>query len=480
MPVCGKCGNEEPDGARFCGNCSAELVEEAASAAALQICSSCGAEEPEGSRFCGTCGAALAQAAQPAVEATAAAAPSPPAGIEQQERLQPPPGASEAGRGGRRWIAAGAAAALLVAGGVLAAVLVLGGGSDDQDVVVTTEPAPPTLTSPEPTVPAPTLGETVEPPLLALAAAQGELNTQVRTLRAGVGSFATLRNAADAVAADIVPVQELLDGLAPKDGLEAATLQALQRALLGHLAYAEAIVALPVQPRSLTAAQAQAAIARAEEAQRTYASLAITDPSLPTVPISGAEHQILLAVASANATPEPAPTQQVVDLVPLLVGPRPDDPPRQGRCFGPYTSRASLRVSGVVHRSGFIQCGDDANGDPRRASGTYRFTGSTGPAGSRLIRLTGQVAIDESSSSSQRGSSVSWTVFYDGRALCSATVVWSGARPSPRALDCRISATADSGGYDLRRLQIQQVASLASSGSFWAGMLDPRIVVVMP
>ena len=458
MPVCGKCGNEEPDGARFCGNCSAQLVEEAASVAALQICSSCGAEEPEGSRFCGTCGAALE-------------AP--------QERLEPPAGASVEGRGGRRWIAAGAAAALLVAGGVLAAVLVLG-GSDDPDVVVPTEPAPPTLTSPEPTVLAPTLEETVEPRLLALAAAQGELNTQVRTLRAGVGSFATLRNAADAVAADVVPTQELVDGLTPKDSFEAGTLQALQRALLGHLAYAEAIVALPVQPRSLTAAQAQAAIARAEEAQRTYASLAVTDPSLPTISISGAEHQILLAVASANATPGPASTQRVLDLVPLLVGPRPDDPPSQGRCFGPYTSRASLRVSGVVHRSGFIQCGDDANGDPGRASGTYRFTGSQGPAGSRLVRLTGQVAIDESSSSSQRGSSVSWTVFYDGRALCSATVVWSGARPSPRALDCRISATADPGGYDVRRLQIQQVASLASSGSFWAGMLDPRIVVVMP
>ena len=80
----------------------------------------------------------------------------------------------------------------------------------------------------------------------------------------------------------------------------------------------------------------------------------------------------------------------MVDLVPLLVGIGPDDPPNEGRCFGPYSSRASLRVAGVVHRSGFIQCGDDANGDPSRASGVYRFSGPTFPAGSKLARLTGR------------------------------------------------------------------------------------------
>ena len=37
----------------------------------------------------------------------------------------------------------------------------------------------------------------------------------------------------------------------------------------------------------------------------------------------------------------------MIDLAPLLVGIRPDDPLGEGRCFGPYTSRATLQVSGV-------------------------------------------------------------------------------------------------------------------------------------
>ena len=174
------------------------------------------------------------------------------------------------------------------------------------------------------------------------------------------------------------------------------------------------------------------------------------------------------------------PQRRVVDLVPLLVGIRPDDPPGEGRCFGPYTARASLRVSGVVHRSGFVQCGDDAHGDPSRASGVYRFSGPTFAAGSRLARVTGRMVIDESSSPSQRGSSVTWTVLYDGMPICSVTVVWAGSRPSPRELDCSISPSVSEGGFDLRQLRIQQVASLASSRSLWAGLLDPAIVVEVP
>jgi hypothetical protein len=137
-------------------------------------------------------------------------------------------------------------------------------------------------------------------------------------------------------------------------------------------------------------------------------------------------------------------------------------------------------VSGIVHRSGFIQCGDDEGGDPSRTSGDYRFSGLTFPAGSSLARVSGQAVIDESSSSSQRGSSVTWTVFYDGTAICSTTVVWSGPRPLPRALECGIPSRASSGDFDLRRLRIQQVASLASSGSLWGGLLDPTIVVDVP
>jgi hypothetical protein len=99
------------------------------------------------------------------------------------------------------------------------------------------------------------------------------------------------------------------------------------------------------------------------------------------------------------------------------------------------------------------------------------------PGQSRLVRITGQAAIDESSASSQRGSRVTWTVFYDGTPVCTESVVWTGSRPVPRGLDCKIPAAASSGGLDVGRLRIQQVASPASSGSFWAGLLNPTIVV---
>jgi len=75
---------------------------------------------------------------------------------------------------------------------------------------------------------------------------------------------------------------------------------------------------------------------------------------------------------------------------------------------------------------------------------------------------------------------VTWTVLYDGMPLCSATVVWSASRPFPRGLDCRISSSVSRGGFDVRRLRIQQAASPVSSGSLWAGLLDPTIVVEVP
>ena len=36
-------------------------------------------------------------------------------------------------------------------------------------------------------------------------------------------------------------------------------------------------------------------------------------------------------------------------------------------------------------------------------------------------------------------------MFYDGTPICSETVVWSGSRPSPRELDCRIASSAPAG-----------------------------------
>src|SRR5262249_21625088 len=55
--VCASCGNENPSGKRFCGDCGAALA---------AGCPACGAERPPGKRFCGDCGA------EPAVEPPAA------------------------------------------------------------------------------------------------------------------------------------------------------------------------------------------------------------------------------------------------------------------------------------------------------------------------------------------------------------------------------------------------------------------------
>ena len=48
--LCSKCGEENPEGNRFCGDCGAALANR---------CARCGADNPAGKRFCGDCGAAL-------------------------------------------------------------------------------------------------------------------------------------------------------------------------------------------------------------------------------------------------------------------------------------------------------------------------------------------------------------------------------------------------------------------------------------
>jgi len=73
---CSKCGAENPEGKRFCGDCGEPLK---------NSCHQCGAENPPGKRFCGDCGAALAatgisnqpsSAAHPAADVRDPAGPS--------------------------------------------------------------------------------------------------------------------------------------------------------------------------------------------------------------------------------------------------------------------------------------------------------------------------------------------------------------------------------------------------------------------
>ena len=54
MLACPECGQENPDGFKFCGSCGTSLV-----AQAIVSCPSCGQESPEGFAFCSACGAAL-------------------------------------------------------------------------------------------------------------------------------------------------------------------------------------------------------------------------------------------------------------------------------------------------------------------------------------------------------------------------------------------------------------------------------------
>ena len=471
MLTCATCGHQEPAGSQFCGSCGAPFVTidqqpaHAAMSGAMLTCATCGNKEPEGSQFCGTCGAPFV----PLVPET----PATQTVVEQPARVDHRPTSSPRGKRRLRWVAAGVAVALLATGGALAAVLALTGGDGSTEATSTEQEPLPTDTSESlPPTPNPTLVDSASPHLGELAVSQGALNARVRSLRAGVESFGALRRAARALAARVVATQELIGGFAPTDSTETVTLSLLNRALNSHLAYANTISSFPARPRSFTSAQAQAATARAEEVQVAYSRLAAAEPAMSGIALNSFDHVRLLELVPA--------ARRIIDLVPLLVGIGPNDPLGEGRCFGPYSSRASLRVSGVVHGSGFIQCGDDADGDPGRATGVYRFSGLTFPSGSRFVRVTAQAVIDESSSSSQRGSRVTWTVTYNGKPVCSETVFWSGSRPSPGRLDCRIPPTNSSRGFDVRRLEVRQVASLASTGSVWAGLLNPMVVVEVP
>jgi class 3 adenylate cyclase/tetratricopeptide (TPR) repeat protein len=61
---CPECGYENPDSARFCGQCASSLP-------ATVACSACGADNPRGQRFCNSCGSPLAREPEAAPRAAA-------------------------------------------------------------------------------------------------------------------------------------------------------------------------------------------------------------------------------------------------------------------------------------------------------------------------------------------------------------------------------------------------------------------------
>lgn len=56
---CPKCGAENPDGQKFCGDCGRSLSEPLRSRQGLVKCPNCGFDNPEGKRFCAGCGSMI-------------------------------------------------------------------------------------------------------------------------------------------------------------------------------------------------------------------------------------------------------------------------------------------------------------------------------------------------------------------------------------------------------------------------------------
>jgi hypothetical protein len=166
-------------------------------------------------------------------------------------------------------------------------------------------------------------------------------------------------------------------------------------------------------------------------------------------------------------------TLQSVALAGLMEGPLPDDPPSEGRCFGAYEPAAYLELDGVKHYTNFVACGDYGSRSPSRASGTFTFRYANLPNDAVANRFWAMAGVDESSSSSQYGASVTWTVLYDGVAVCSRHVVWLGGRSRPTKIDCALPQSTAS----TSAVEIQQSVALASHGDFWAGLYQPTLIV---
>ena len=235
--TCASCGNQEPEGARFCGSCGAVFVPADQPAvradtrsARLVTCASCGNEEPVGSRFCGSCSAPLTPS-RAVLAPGARPRPTPASPGTGVSGFAPPPspsGGGEApavGRGGcGRRAARG--------GGRSAALLLASDGDGSTQATPTAQPPPPATTSPA-------AADAVEPD------AGGEhrspalrrsppLRAAQRSRRLAQGGHGVLRGAArgcGALAASVARAQESSTVLLRADSTEAATLELLRAPL---------------------------------------------------------------------------------------------------------------------------------------------------------------------------------------------------------------------------------------------------------
>lgn len=151
-----------------------------------------------------------------------------------------------------------------------------------------------------------------------LARDQRALDLRVRSLRAGVASFAALRRAAASLAVQIRDVQDAVDLVVPADGHDRGTLTLLRSALAAHLAYVRSLGDFPTRPRSLAKTQASAAIAGADRAQLAYTRLEGANPGLPSV-MAPADRSRLLAVVRPPSPPQSRSLAPFVDRIESLL-----------------------------------------------------------------------------------------------------------------------------------------------------------------
>ena len=239
----------------------------------------------------------------------------------------------------------------------------------------------------------------------------------------------------------------------------------------------------PPRPWSFTErTQAQELVARAEQVQGDYSRLAVAEPG-------SVGHRRSTASTTSDCWSSFRPGANLHVRLPAAAR------STSCRCWsesGQTIHSATVAASGRTRRGRCCACQASCTGvasfsaetTQRRsepASGVYRFSSRTFRAASKVVRLTGQGEWNrrELIALAARDERHVDGVLRRHADLCQGgRLEW--ITPRTRKLDCRFPLLAAAGGFDVGRVRIQQVASLASSGSLWAGLATPTIVAAVP
>jgi hypothetical protein len=283
--TCAACSAPNPLAHGFCGACGSLRV----SSTAPFACTGCGAAAQPGDAFCAGCGSALSPALP---------RPSTPAATLPMRAVTPAPSpvivpaaqpASSRGIRGKL-IAGGAGVLLLVALAAVAFVLVDRGASPQSAAALGT-----TAANADP------LTSVLGP----VARVQATLSTRVSNAQPTSASLSHIKDAASALH-DAVLVAQGAAG-----SLDQTTKPLAQAALSAQLAYAQAAIALPSKPSSLTAWQVQSLRRDASSVAAAYTQLAAADSAAPQMAISASDVSGLgLAQRSAAARLQAQQTQR--------------------------------------------------------------------------------------------------------------------------------------------------------------------------